>query len=173
VVAAGGAVDPLAGAFDVVFFFPDRHAGLGFVDDIATGVERGAAMRGGDTGPDGEIADLQRADAVDAVGGDEVEFGAGFFEDAVALAFGECGEGFVVERADGAAVVVVAHPAFEGDAGAGVGIEQELLQRGGVERRSGKAERHPPSLVRRADLSRHLVDFKGISGWAVSVLGCR
>ena len=90
-VSAGGAVDPSAGAAGVVLFFPDRHAGLGFVDEVAAGVEGGGAVGGGDADPDGEFAELEMPGAMNAGGSKDGKAGGGFGEDAVALGLGEGG----------------------------------------------------------------------------------
>src|SRR5258708_27106750 len=60
------AVHPAGIAASIVFFLPDRHAMLHFVDDEAAGVEGLSAMPGTDTDPHGHIAQGQRAHTVDA-----------------------------------------------------------------------------------------------------------
>ncbi len=132
-VAAGGAIDPGGRASGVMFFFPDRNAGFGFVDEVAAGGECGVTMRGRNAGPDGEIADLEMPDAMDAQGVSNRKFFASFGEDAGTLFFGECGERFVLERLHGMALVMIAHPAFEGDACAGVSVAERCLERSRIE----------------------------------------
>src|SRR5690606_1468956 len=117
----------------VVFVFPDGDAGFYLVEDPAAGVEGGAAVRGGDADPDGDVADGQVAGAVDAGGGGEIEAGEGFGEDGFAFPFRQVGIGLVAQAGDGATLVVVADPALEAGTGAGAGVEQALAQGGGVQ----------------------------------------
>ncbi|MFO1428257.1 MAG: hypothetical protein U1F11_15065 [Steroidobacteraceae bacterium] len=87
---------------------------LDLVDDVAAGAERLVAVACGDTDPDRELADRERADAVHAARVLHAEARDGLLDDALALAHRELFEGLVLEPRDGVALVVVAHPAFEG-----------------------------------------------------------
>src|SRR5260370_16470334 len=55
------AVHPAGIAASIVFFLPDRHAMLHFVDDEATGVQPLSAMRGTKTDPHGSILQVNQA----------------------------------------------------------------------------------------------------------------
>ena len=108
------AFNPDAGAIGVVFFFPDGNGVFDGVDDGAAGVEGGIAMGGADGDGDGDFANLEVAGAVQAAGGENIVFDADFGEDPVTFFFSKGGEGFVFERGNVAALVVVADPAFKG-----------------------------------------------------------
>ena len=141
-ITAGGAVDPSRRAARIVLFFPDGQAGFGFVNDVTTRVEGSAAMLSGDANPNGEFAEVEMADAMDAVRGEDREFLVRFGDDARALFVGEEGVGLVFEGEDGLALVTIADPALEGDAGAGAFIGEGAGEGGGVEGRRGDAETH-------------------------------
>lgn len=133
VFGAGVAFDPCAGAVRVVFFFPDGDGGFDGIDDGAAGVEGGVSMGSGDGDGDGNFTDLEVACAVLAVGGDDVVILADFFKDALALFFGEGGEGLVFQRCDVAALVVVAHPALEACVAACSGVADCITEGAGVD----------------------------------------
>src|ERR1700731_2530592 len=65
-LGAALAVHPAGIAASIMLFFPDRHAMLHFVDEETAGVEGFSAMRGADADPHGHIAQVQRADTMDA-----------------------------------------------------------------------------------------------------------
>ena len=125
-----------------MLFFPNGHAGLGLVDNVTARVEGYAAMLSGDADPHGEFAELEKADAMGAVRGEDREFLAGLGEDARALFVGEQGVGLVFEREDGLALVTIAHPAFKRDARAGAFIGEGVLERNGVENGRGNTKIH-------------------------------
>src|SRR6266478_4638045 len=60
------AVHPAGITAAIMFFLPDRHAMLHFVDDEAARLEGFAAMRRTDSDPDSHVVQSQRAHAVDA-----------------------------------------------------------------------------------------------------------
>ena len=113
------AVDPFGGPVGVVRAFPDGNAGFGFVDNEAAGVKGGLSVRGADADPDGDIANFQRTDSVDACGRFDFEALARFLEDPRPFFFGEWLVGAVFESVNGFAVVVVADPTFKRGIGAG------------------------------------------------------
>src|SRR6185369_8650018 len=126
-VRARGTVHPARLAVAVVLFLPDRHALLGLVDDVAARVERGAAVRRRDSDPDRAVADRELADAVLATRRRHREALERLADDLRALLLGDSGMRLVLERDDGRAVVVIADPAFERDAGpGGIGLERAL-----------------------------------------------
>ncbi len=86
---------------------------LHLVDDEAARAEGFVAMRGTGSDPDGEIADGEVAEAVDAGNVRDAEALAGFGQDALALAQRERLERFVLEVLDLTAIVEVAYPALE------------------------------------------------------------
>ena len=115
-------MNPLRGAVGVVFVFPDRDAGFDFVDDEAAGGEGGISMRGGDADMDGDVADGEQTDAMFGDDAAHRELGQGLVDDGLALARGELGVGFVAQFGHGAAGVMVAHDAVEGDNAAAVRV---------------------------------------------------
>lgn len=127
------ALDPEAGAIGVVFLFPDRHGGFDLVNDGAAGVEGGFAVGGGDGDGDGDVSYLQMPGAVLATGGGDLVISADFFEDALAFFFGKGWEGFIFQRGDIAALVVVTHPALERRVTSGGGITDSITKRAGVD----------------------------------------
>src|SRR5260370_7894457 len=94
------AVHPAGIAASIVFFLPDRHAMLHFVDDEAAGVEGLSAMRGTDTDPHGQIAQGQRADTVDAESVLDRKAPQGVGDDALAFLHPELLERFVFQPSD-------------------------------------------------------------------------
>lgn len=94
-------------------------------------------MCGGDGSPYSHVTDGQMAYAMHAGRTKEREFRLRFSEDARALTLGEFGKSLVLERAHGVAVVVIAHPAFEYDAGARTRVDQLAMQSVWVEGRGG------------------------------------
>ena len=124
---------PSATAIAEVFFLPDGDAGFYFVDDVAAGIEGGVAVVGGDAHDYSESADFDRAGAVDASGLDDLEFFVSLGDDPLALFLGEEGVGFVFEPIDGAALMVVSYPSFEGAVATGSRVEDLLADGGGVE----------------------------------------
>ena len=140
--AARRAVDPRGGAAGVVFLFPNRQAGLRFVDDVAARLERRPPVFRGDTHPHREFAKLQVAGAMHGHGSDERKLCTGIGEDFLALGFGERRIGLVFEREDGLTLVAVTHPAFEGHARTRSRVGERALAGGGVDGDGGKAEAH-------------------------------
>ena len=111
--ARSAAVDPTRVAVDVMFLLPDRDAVLDLVDDVAARGERLGPVRRAHTDPDGHLAERKVADAVHAGGPAHAVLLDGFGNDALALAHGERGEGFVLQSPDLPALVVITHPALE------------------------------------------------------------
>lgn len=100
-------------AVGVVLLLPNGDAGFDFINNILAGAERFGAVFGGDSNPDGDFADVEATDAMDAARVEDVEFLARFRKDAFAFFDGEFFKRFVFERGDLFAVVVIAHPALE------------------------------------------------------------
>ena len=99
-------------------------------------------MLSGDADPDGECAELEKADAMDAVRGEDRKFLTRLGDDARALFIGEQGVGLVFEREDGLTLVAIAHPAFKRDARAGAFIGEGALERSGIEDGRGNTKTH-------------------------------
>ena len=114
VTALVAGIDPGRLAVQVVLLFPDRQPVLGFVDDVAAGLERGIAVPGRHGDDDRHLADRQRAGAMGAAGVDDVEAVQRLGQDALALGQDQLGIGLVVQAVDRRAGVVVADPALEG-----------------------------------------------------------
>src|SRR5665213_1405371 len=140
------AVDPAGVTVLVVLLLPYRYALFDVVDDVATGVEGCAAVRGAHAHPHRELADLQCPDAVSAVGMLEPEAFAGFRQDAFAFAQRQRRKSLVLQALDGTAFVVIAHRAFKGDVAAAGRMTQGLLQPLRFQRQLVQAEAiHPPA----------------------------
>src|SRR4029079_6074802 len=108
------------------------------------------AMRGADADPHGNVADGERSHAMHAGGARDAKLLAGGFYDTRAFLLGELGEGLVFEAGNCVALVVIAHPAFEGGKSTAGLVAQRALQRRGVERSLAEAEGrerriHPPA----------------------------
>src|SRR6185503_4871300 len=146
------AVDPAGIAIDVVFFLPDRHAVFHFIDDVAAGAEGLVAMRGADPHPDSHVANSERAETMHAGRARDAETFAGLGDDACTFLLCKFDERLVLQPRNCQALVVIAHPAFEGcEAAAGV-IAHGALQRRGIEcalaegkRRGAGRSVHPPA----------------------------
>src|SRR5690242_14171057 len=136
--------DPGGVAFEVVLFLPDRQAMLDLVDDVTTGAEGLVAMRGGGADPHGKVADLQVAHAMHGAGRQHAVAFGGLGQDALALGDRQLGVGLVLQAAHFAAVVVVAHPAFERAEAAAAGMLELLAQLGEIGRGRGEVEAHHP-----------------------------
>ena len=140
------AVDPAAVAVRVVLFFPDRHAVLDRIDDVAAGIEGLAPMLGADADPDRHLADAKIADPVQApcmLDGEALE---GLTDDAFAFPHRERLESLVFQALHGKAFVKIAHPAFEADIAAGAAVQQRRTTCHGVDRRLREVKIHasPP-----------------------------
>ncbi len=99
-----------------------------FVDDEAAGAKRLVAMRGADADPDGDVADGERSDSMDAGGARDTEARLGFGNNTRTFLVGEFDEGFVFQACDRMALVVVSHPAFEGRESAATVVAHLALQ---------------------------------------------
>ena len=107
------AIHPTGIAVRVVFLLPDRNAVLHFVDDESARIEGFAPMLGADTDPDGQLADRKVADTMRAAGMYDAKTLACTCKNALALAQRQRRKGLVFQTLDRAAVVAIAHPAFE------------------------------------------------------------
>src|SRR6478609_726398 len=140
------AVNPSGVAADVVLLLPDGHAMLHFIDDEAAGLEGFVAMRGCDAYPDGDVAQLQVADAVHAQRLRHAESLGSLGHDALAFANTQRLEGLVFQMPDFLTFVVVAYPAFETGEAATMRIEQFRAQCAAVDRGGDETEAaHPPA----------------------------
>src|SRR6185295_13698940 len=147
--SARGAVDPAGLAARVILFLPDRHARFGLVDDVATRVERGAAMPRRDPDPHRAVADRELADAMLAKRSVDRKPLLRFGQDLRALFLGNAFVRLVFERLNGFAVVVIADPAFERHARTGGALHELALARFGVDRHRRDLEGHEAGLSRR------------------------
>src|ERR1700692_5136146 len=138
------AVYPARIAAAVVLLLPDRHAMLHLVDDETAGIEGFAAVRGTDADPHCHVAQIQRADAMDAQRMLHREAPQGFGDDALAFLHREFLERFVFQAGDFLAFVMVPHPTLEADIAAGTQIEQFAPGLGRVDGCLGEAEAHQP-----------------------------
>ena len=134
------AVHPARVAARVVLLLPDRDAVLDLVDDVAARREGLGAVRCADADPDGDLAERQRADTVHAARAAHAEAGDRLRHDPLALLDRELGVRLVLERAHGAPVVVVAHPALEAREAAGGRVGQRGNERAGRERHVAELE---------------------------------
>ena len=105
-----------------------------FIDDVTARAERFVAVRGAHAHPHGHVAQVQRAHAMHTGGARDAEPRNRFLHDARAFFLGELGKGFVFQARDGQALVVVAHPAFEGRETAAGHVAHFALQGCSVER---------------------------------------
>src|SRR5690348_17211549 len=78
--------DPLVSAVGEGLVLPDGHLGLEVVDEPAAGVEGFGAVGAGRGDDDGEVADLEVADAVDGGEGADGEVGGDLLHDGEELA---------------------------------------------------------------------------------------
>src|SRR5688572_6435114 len=97
----------------MMLFFPNRQAALDLLDHLAAGGEAGRAMRRSDADPHRNIADAERARAMDAE-----DFGAGVERfglacDGLALAQRHVVKRLVLELRHRLAQMVIADPAFK------------------------------------------------------------
>src|SRR5712671_8146973 len=118
------AVHPAGIAASIVFFLPDRHAMLHFVDDEAAGVEGLSAMDRTDTDPHGHIAQGQRADTVDAESVLDRKAPQGVGDDALAFLHRELLERFVFQASDFLPLIVIPNPPLEADIAACAQVEE-------------------------------------------------
>src|SRR6266851_7332790 len=138
------AVHPAGIAASIVFFLPDRHAMLHFVDDEAAGVEGLSAMRGTDTDPHGHIAQGQRADTVDAESVLDRKAPQGVGDDALAFLHRELLERFVFQASDFLPLIVIPNPPLEADIAACAQVEELAPRFDGIDGRLSKAKAHHP-----------------------------
>src|ERR1700738_2657200 len=132
------AVHPAGIAAAIVLFLPDRHAMLHFVDDETTGVEGLTAMRGADSDPHRHIAQVERADAMDAQHVLHLEAPQRFGEDALTFLHREFLECLVFQTSDVLPLVVIANPAFKADVAACARVEQLAPRSRGIAGGLGK-----------------------------------
>src|ERR1700722_19941330 len=138
------AVYPARISAAVVLFLPDRHAMLHLVDDETTSIEGFAAVRRTDSDPHCHIAQIQRADAMDAQRMLHREAPQGFGKDALAFLHREFLERFVFQTSDLLSLVVIPDPPLEAHVAAGTGVEQFAPRLGSVDGGLGKAKAHHP-----------------------------
>src|ERR1700722_3358001 len=138
------AVHPARIAVSVMLLLPDRHAMLHFVDDVAAGVEGFAPMDRTDPDPPRHVAQGQGADAMDAQRVLHREAPQSFGDDAFAFLQREFLKGFVFQSNVFPPPIVIPHPAFKTDVGAGSHVEDLAPPGRGVDRGVGKAEAHQP-----------------------------
>src|ERR1700726_51637 len=140
------AVYPARIAAAVVLFLPDRHAMLHFVDDETAGIEGFAAVRRTDSDPHCHVAQIQRADAMDAQRMLRREAPQGFGDDALAFLQREFLERLVFQTSDLLPLVVIPNPPLEAHVAAGARVEQFAPRLGSVDGGLGKAKvHHPPA----------------------------
>src|SRR5580658_1943201 len=94
------AIHPARVAVSIVLFLPDRHAVLHLIDDVAAGGERLAPVHRAHAHPDGHVAEIERAHAMDAERALHGEACAGLGEDTLALLDRESLESLVFEARD-------------------------------------------------------------------------
>src|ERR1700692_4153030 len=140
------AVYPARIAAAVVLLLPDRHAMLHLVDDETAGIEGFAAVRGTDADPHCHVAQIQRADAMDAQRMLHREAPQGFGDDALAFLHREFLERFVFQTSDLLSLVVIPNPPLEAHVAAGAPVEQLAPRFGCVDGGLGKEKaNHPPA----------------------------
>ncbi len=128
-------MQPARFAAGVALVLPDRHAFLHFVDDVAAGREGGVTMRSTDTNPHRQIADFQRADAMDAARLYDRELPHRLGDDALAFRLGQGGVGLISQVWYGTTIVRGRVRVLERDAGAGIGRRKIAALGGDVDRR--------------------------------------
>src|ERR1700688_4271414 len=134
------AVHPAGITAAVVLFLPDRHAMLHFVDDETAGVEGFAAMHGADPDPHRHIAQIQRADTMDAQRTLHREAPQGVGDDALAFLHREFLEGLVFQPSDLLSLIVIPNPPLEAHVAACGRVEQLAPREGGIDGGLGKAK---------------------------------
>src|SRR5713226_77976 len=117
------AVHPAGITAAIVLFLPDRHAMFHFVDDETAGFEGFAAMRGTDSDPHRHIAQIQRADAMDAQSVLHGEAPQGFGDDALAFLHRKFLERLVFQASDLLSLIVIPNPTLEADVAACARVE--------------------------------------------------
>lgn len=96
-----------------MLLFPNRDAGLDLVDNQTTSLEGCATMDGGDTHPDGKIAQLERTHPMHADRVEQRPAGAHLAKDARPFFFRERPEGLVVERQYLSPFIAIPDPTLE------------------------------------------------------------
>src|SRR6185437_12331597 len=134
------AVHPPGVTVQVVLLFPDRHAVLDLIDDVAAGPEGLVAVRRAYSDPHRQLPDREVPEAVRAARVCDPEALHGLAEDALTFTQRECLEGLVLQVPDARALVVVAHPALERGKAPARGVGELAAQRLGVERDLTEAE---------------------------------
>src|SRR5579871_3718671 len=114
-MVAAARVDPAdpRGAVGAEFLLPDRDARFDFVDEATGGGEGLLAVRRARGADDGDLADAQRADAVDGGDLDARDVALDRDGDALELGAGHRRVGLVVEAGHRTALVPVSHDAQE------------------------------------------------------------
>src|ERR1700734_3876916 len=138
------AVHPAGIAASIVLFLPDGHAMLHFVDDKTTGIEGFAAVDGTHPDPDGHVAQVKRADAMDAQSVRDREAPQGFGENAFAFLHRKFLERFVFQAGHCLPFIVIANPTLETDIAAGTRVEEFASRVVGVDGCFGEAKAHQP-----------------------------
>src|SRR5258707_9924268 len=138
------AVHPAGITASIMFFLPDRHAMLHFVDDEAARLEGLAAMRGADSDPHGHIVQSQRAHAMDAQSVLHRKAPQGVGDDALAFLHREFLERFVFQTSDLLSLVVIPDPALKADVAACAQVEELAPGLDSIDGRLREAKSHHP-----------------------------
>src|ERR1700674_3151989 len=127
-----------------MLLLPNRHAMLHLIDDEAAGIEGFAAVCGTHADPHRHLAQLQRADSMDAQRLLYRESPQGFGDDAVAFLDRQFLKSFVLQPGDFLTLVKIPHPALETDVAARAQSLQLAPRAFGVDGRLSKAKMHQP-----------------------------
>ena len=117
-------VHPATISIRIDFLFPDRQAGLQFVDDSFAGLEGFAAVEGGHSDPDGRLAGGDKAGPVGATDGQYRMLFAGFADDLLKFVAAQCLIGFIENGRHLSLGAGGAHTAFEADQAPAVGLSK-------------------------------------------------